>query len=94
MTRRTASSVILALTALVAPAAAFAQVATRSDEIGRPPDKRDEVTIGRYVFAGIGIDVYEHPDVWKTLDNAVNDVIRVRETLQEGQVRSGLGGSG
>ena len=84
MTRRTASSVILALTALVAPSAAFAQVATRSDEIGRPPDKRDEVTIGRYVFAGIGIDVYEHPDVWKTLDNAVNDVIRVRETLQQG----------
>ena len=81
MIRRTAVS-LLALATLAAPSSGIAQVATRSDEIGRPPDK-EEFTVGRYVFAGIGIDSYSNPEVWKELDNAVNDVMRVRETLQE-----------
>ncbi len=81
MIRRIALS-LLALATLAAPPAGIAQVATRSDEVGRPPDK-DAFTVGRYVFAGIGIDVYHTPEVWKQLDNAVNDVMRVRETLQE-----------
>lgn len=42
---------------------------------------QQEVTVGRYVFAGVGIDEYQDPSVWRWLDNAVNDVTRVRETL-------------
>lgn len=47
----------------VVPASAQ-QGATRSEEIGRPPGKEAEVVEGRYVFAGIGIDDYEHEDIW------------------------------
>lgn len=70
----------------LAAAPAYAQVedegpTTRSQEVGRPPDKDEEVTVGRYVFAGVGIDTYEHDEVWKGLDNAVNDVSAVREML-------------
>lgn len=62
---------------------AFAQeAATRSSEIGRPPDKDAAVTVGRYVFAGIGIDDYDHDEIWAQLDNAVNDVVAVRDMLQ------------
>ena len=57
------------------------QGATRSLEIGGPSDK-GEVTQGRYVFAGIGVDDYEHDEIWAGLDNAVNDVVAVREMLQ------------
>ena len=84
MTRSLRLSGFLCVTALLAAAAgAHAQEApaTRSDEIGRPAEKDDDVTIGRYVFAGVGIDQYETPDLWKELDNAVNDLDRVRETL-------------
>ena len=55
MTSRAVRLPFLVLAALVAPLTAQAQAGTRSDEIGRPPDK-DEVEIGRYVFAGVGID--------------------------------------
>ena len=58
------------------------QGTTRSQEIGRPPDKGGEVVQGRYIFAGIGIDDYEHDEIWAGLDNAVNDVVAVREMLQ------------
>ena len=58
------------------------QGTTRSQEIGRPPDKEGEVVQGRYIFAGIGIDDYEHDEIWAGLDNAVNDVVAVREMLQ------------
>lgn len=75
---------MLALAALWMPLTAGAQGVTRSNEIGRPADKNDEVAVGRYVFAGIGIDNYQSVDLWKTLDNAVNDVDRMRQTLQEG----------
>lgn len=83
MIRRPFASTLLALTALLAPLMVSAQDATRSNEIGRPAGKDQEVTIGRYVFAGIGIDAYDTPDIWKTLDNAVNDVDRMRETLRD-----------
>ena len=55
----------------------------RSTEIGRPAEKSADVTLGRYVFAGIGIDHYENEDLWKHLDNAVNDVDSIRSTLTE-----------
>lgn len=83
MTRRTATTALLALAAVWAPLTLGAQVTTRSDEIGRPPEKDEEVGVGRYVFAGIGIDEYQTPEIWKSLDNAVNDVIRVSQTLEE-----------
>jgi len=84
MTRTLRTLGLFCLVALLGgPEVARAQepVATRSDEIGRPSDKETDVTIGRYVFAGVGIDQYEAPDLWKELDNAVNDLERVRETL-------------
>ena len=84
MIGRSLRTTILALAAFWTPLPAWAQAATRSNEIGRPAEKDEEVTIGRYVFAGIGIDDYETVDLWKTLDNAVNDVDRMRETLREG----------
>ena len=84
MIGRSLRTTILALAAFWTPLPACAQAATRSNEIGRPAEKDEEVTIGRYVFAGIGIDDYETVDLWKTLDNAVNDVDRMRETLREG----------
>ena len=58
------------------------QGATRSEEIGRPPAKEAKVAEGRYVFAGIGIDDYEHEEIWAGLDNAVNDVVAVRDLLR------------
>lgn len=58
------------------------QGTTRSQEIGRPPEKGAEVVQGRYVFAGIGIDDYEHDEIWAGLDNAVNDVVAVRDMLR------------
>lgn len=83
MTRRVLPPAFALALALGAPVLAGAQEATRSNEIGRPAEKTEEVTIGRYVFAGIGIDEYENTDVWKALDNAVNDVDHVRQTLVE-----------
>ena len=62
---------------------AVAQIQTRSEEIGGAPSKGGEVGQGRYVFAGIGIDTYQAGEIWKELDNAVNDVVRVRETLEK-----------
>jgi len=59
------------------------QGVTRSQEIGRPPEKGADVVQGRYVFAGIGIDDYEHDEIWARLDNAVNDIVAVRDILQE-----------
>jgi len=48
-----------------------------SREIGTPvSDKDGDAPIGRYVFAGIGINDYAAP--WEPLDNAVNDVDSVR----------------
>ncbi len=58
------------------------QGATRSQEIGGSPDKEAAVVQGRYVFAGIGIDDYQHQEIWAGLDNAVNDVVSVRDALQ------------
>jgi len=81
MIRHTLASALLLITAL-APQIVGAQESRGSAEIGRPTDKEDDVTIGRYVFAGIGIDAYDSPE-WDVLDNAVNDVDRVRETLRE-----------
>ena len=66
------------------PVVAHAQVRTRSNEIGGGSSSAGAVETGRYVFAGIGIDEYENPSVWKELDNAVNDVVRIRRTLQDG----------
>ena len=63
-----------------APSAAQ-QGATRSEEIGRPTEKDAEVSQGRYVFAGIGVDDYEHDEIWTGLENAVNDVVAVRSIL-------------
>lgn len=62
---------------------AHAQIGpTRSQEVGRPPGKDTEVVQGRFVFAGIGIDNYEHDEIWAGLDNAVNDVVAVRDMLR------------
>lgn len=83
MIRRTFSLGLAVATAIAVPMLVHGQEATRSNEIGRPAEKEAAVSVGRYVFAGIGIDAYETPDVWKTLDNAVNDVDRIRATLQE-----------
>ena len=58
------------------------QGVTRSSEIGRPPEKDAQVVQGRYVFAGIGIDEYEHDEIWAGLDNAVSDVVSVRDMLR------------
>lgn len=65
------------------PAPAVSQFRTRSEEIGAPGAKDGPASQGRYVFAGVGIDAYQAGEIWKELDNAVNDVVRVRETLQE-----------
>ena len=83
MNRLRSTSAAALLAVLLTPLALRAQETTRSDEIGRPADKETELTVGRYVFAGVGIDEYETPDLWKHLDNAVNDVDRVQSTLQE-----------
>jgi len=56
---------------------------TRSDVATRVSEKADSGPQGRLFFAGIGIDDYDHPELWYTLDNAVNDVAAVRETLME-----------
>jgi hypothetical protein len=73
----------IALAVMLPLSASSQDIATRSNEIGRPAEKDEEVTIGRYVFAGIGIDAYEAEELWKPLDNAVNDVDRMRETLSQ-----------
>jgi hypothetical protein len=70
-----------ALVASAAAAASAQEAATRSTEIGRPPTKDEEVVQGRFVFAGIGVDAYEHDEIWAPLDNAVADVVSVREML-------------
>ena len=70
---------------LAAATSVFAQeeIGTRSSEIGRPVDKEDDLVIGRYVFVGIGVDDYHQGEIWDTLDNAVNDVVAVRQMLTE-----------
>jgi hypothetical protein len=73
----------LAFSAVTAGGALAQQPGTRSSEIGRPADKQEEITIGRYVFAGIGVDDYHRGEIWDTLDNAVNDVMAVRAMLTE-----------
>ena len=74
---------IAAALSLVCVVSAYAQQGTtRSREIGRPPEKGTEVAQGRYVFAGIGVDDYEHEEIWAGLDNAVNDVVAVRDILR------------
>ena len=72
-----------ALTVATVHALAAQETATRSNEIGRPADKESDVEVGRYVFAGVGIDAYENADLWKELDNAVNDVDHIRATLED-----------
>ena len=72
----------LLLAAAALPQIAGAQESRGSGEIGRPANKEGDGPSGRYVFAGIGIDAYESPE-WKPLNNAINDVDRVRETLRE-----------
>jgi len=84
MILRSLPAAILALALLLMPSQAGGQGVTRSNEIGRPAEKDDGVTVGRFVFAGIGIDDYESVDLWKQLDNAVNDVDRMSATLQQG----------
>ena len=70
------------LTAALVPLPATAQVGTRSEPIGgRAEAVEAEITQGRFVFAAIGIDDYDHFPPWKTLDNAVNDVRAIRQTL-------------
>lgn len=75
---------IVVLALLSAGTSASAQdsvgVRQRSLEVGRPADK-EESEVGRFVFAGIGIDEYEQPEIWTRLDNAVNDVVAVRDLL-------------
>lgn len=63
---------------------ACGQVQTRSQEIGQPPPKEAAIGVGRFVFAAVGIDDYHNSDLWKTLDNAVNDVEQMREALVDG----------
>lgn len=66
-----------------APHGAQAQSgATRSQEVGRPPAKEEAAHVGRYVFVGIGVDAYQHDEIWAELDNAVADVVAVRDMLQ------------
>ena len=72
-----------ALSLLAASGALAQEPTTRSTEIGRPPSKEEEVVQGRFVFAGIGVDDYEHNDVWARLDNAVADVTAIRDMLTE-----------
>lgn len=76
-------ALLLATALLGSPPAASAQVQVRSNEIGVVAAKDGEFEEGRYVFAGIGIDAYQDPELWKELDNAVNDVVRVRGTLEK-----------
>jgi uncharacterized caspase-like protein len=74
----------LALTGLVHLASSpslAAQVQTRSSVVGAAALKSEMPGEGRFVFAGVGIDAYELAAVWKPLDNAVNDVVRMRQTL-------------
>ena len=67
---------LVALALVAPPPGAHAQV-RGSREIGTPVEEKEgDVAIGRYVFAGIGIDAYDAP--WEPLDNAVNDVDSVR----------------
>ena len=46
-------------------------VVSQAGAIGTPP-RPVETQVGRYVFAGVGIDQYQGQ--WPTLANAVNDV--------------------
>jgi hypothetical protein len=72
---------MVAWAALAVPAPGAAQVATRSERVGSGPAPQPEVVQGRFVFAAVGIDSYDHYPPWKTLDNAVNDVRAMRQTL-------------
>lgn len=79
---REATVLAAACLSLVLTGRLAAQGQTRSD-VARPSsvDKRDAT--GRLVFAGVGINGYHVPDLWKTLDNAVNDVTGARDALIE-----------
>jgi Caspase domain len=81
MTRRNAL-LALALAVLAPPAPGIAQVATRSGEIGAPPERADG-SAGRYLFAAVGINAYQAAGAWKPLDNPVNDVTAMREALRD-----------
>lgn len=84
MPRRTFRLLLAAglLAAALSPLRAVAQVATRSQPIGgASAETEGEVVQGRFVFAAVGIDDYEHYPPWKALDNAVNDVRAMRQTL-------------
>jgi uncharacterized caspase-like protein len=65
----------------LAPSPGVAQLVTRSEAIGGPEEDGDAVVQGRFVFAAVGIDDYDHYPPWKALDNAVNDVRSMRQTL-------------
>jgi hypothetical protein len=56
-------------------------VETRSNVVGAAAVKAEMPAEGRYVFAGVGIDAYQQAALWKPLDNAVNDVLRMRQAL-------------
>ena len=74
----------LALSAIVAaagPRPLAAQAQTRSNVVGGAAAKDEPLEEGRFVFAGVGIDAYPNAALWKPLDNAVNDVRRMRQTL-------------
>lgn len=58
-----------------------AQVQVRSNVVGAPAVKAELTGEGRFVFAGVGIDAYQQATLWKPLDNAVNDVQRMRQAL-------------
>jgi len=76
------SCLVVAAALAMAPSAGAEAQDTRSVEIGRP--STDTVPpIGRYVFAGVAIDQYGDADLWKTLENAVNDSRGVHEVLRD-----------
>jgi len=73
--------VLTGLLRLASPPCLAAQVETRSSVVGAAAIKSEMPGEGRFVFSGAGIDAYELATVWKPLDNAVNDVVRMRQTL-------------
>jgi hypothetical protein len=78
-----ALALAIAATASSAPRAAAQEKAeqerTRSERVGAGVEAAPGV---RYVFAGIGIDRYDHAP-WQTLANAKKDLERVHQTLTE-----------
>jgi len=83
MLRRLPPLIVVALAASLATGSrASAQDTGTRGRVGAGSAAQEApIEQGRFVFAAVGIDAYEHYPPWKELDNAVNDVRAMRQTL-------------